>query len=79
MLGGGESWNRCYHAATATGDLTGAFAHAHPRLHTTLHRGRQFPDLGIGEPNGDHQPGQFNADEAKFLPGARCGGKPLSR
>ena len=43
-----------HHTATATGDLTGAFSHAHPWLHTIPHRGRQVRDLGVGEPNGDH-------------------------
>ena len=51
--------------ATATGDLTGAFSRAHPRLHTTPHRGRQLRDLGIGKPIADHQPGQrFERHEA---------------
>ena len=51
-------------AATAAGDLTGAFSHAHPRLHTIPHRGRQLRDLGLGEPTADHQPGQRFHDRA---------------
>ena len=47
-----------HHAATAAGDLTRAFLHAHPRLHTIPHRGRQLRNLGMGEPTADHQPGQ---------------------
>ena len=45
-------------AAPAAGDLTGAFSHPYPRLHTIPHRGGQLRDLSIGEPTADHQPGQ---------------------
>jgi hypothetical protein len=45
-------------SAAATGDLTGAFPHPHPRLPTIAHRGRQLPDLGVGQASADYQPGQ---------------------
>ena len=48
--------DRILDAATAAGDLTGAFSHPHPRLHPISHCGCQLRDLGFGEPTADHQP-----------------------